>query len=257
MRCPYCHQNIRVQGKFCPKCGEQVFGLPVRRQEAPPPVTPPPIIPPAPPPAPPPRAAPVDRTDADYEDFPPAPGEEPVLVIELEDSEVAVEQPSGEVVGKMCPYCRFPIKAGEPVQVCPHCAVPHHRECWMENGGCTTYGCRSSPQVAGTTQVAAPPPTPYPGPMPSAVLPDQARALLEMELDRMASSALVYAILGIFCFILAVVGLLTGISVLSQITRSGCAAPGARAKAWAAVSISALLLLVPLLLIGITMAAGG
>lgn len=253
MRCPYCHQNIRVQGKFCPKCGEQIFGLPVPQHEAQPPVTPPPIIPP--PPAP--WIPPPDLAEVDYEDFPPMPGEEPVLEIELEDSEVAVEKPSGEVVGKICPYCRFPIKAGEPVQICPHCAVPHHRECWMENGGCTTYGCRSSPQVAGTIPVAAPSQPQYPGPLPPTALPHQARALLEQELDRMATNALVYAILGVFCFILALVGLLTGISVLSQITRSGCAAPGARAKAWAAVVISALLLIGPLLLIGISMAAGG
>lgn len=25
--------------------------------------------------------------------------------------------------------------------VCPACNIPHHAECWRENGGCTTYGC--------------------------------------------------------------------------------------------------------------------
>ena len=25
---------------------------------------------------------------------------------------------------------------------CPACKVPHHQECWEENGGCTTFGCR-------------------------------------------------------------------------------------------------------------------
>jgi hypothetical protein len=44
-------------------------------------------------------------------------------------------------VGKNCPYCQTPIKPGVEVVVCPACDIPHHAECWRENGGCTTYGC--------------------------------------------------------------------------------------------------------------------
>lgn len=43
-----------------------------------------------------------------------------------------------------CPYCRYVIKVGVPAIVCPACALPHHEECWRENGGCTTYGCAVS-----------------------------------------------------------------------------------------------------------------
>lgn len=25
---------------------------------------------------------------------------------------------------------------------CSQCGVPHHEECWKENGGCTVYGCK-------------------------------------------------------------------------------------------------------------------
>ncbi len=44
--------------------------------------------------------------------------------------------------GKTCPYCQFPIKQDSETVLCSSCRVPHHRECWQENGGCTTYGCQ-------------------------------------------------------------------------------------------------------------------
>jgi hypothetical protein len=47
-------------------------------------------------------------------------------------------------IGKTCPYCQFPLKADSEVVKCPACKVPHHRECWAENGGCTTFGCRET-----------------------------------------------------------------------------------------------------------------
>ncbi|MHB9108411.1 MAG: RING finger protein [Armatimonadota bacterium] len=45
-------------------------------------------------------------------------------------------------VGKTCPYCQTPIKPNVEIVTCPRCGIPHHRECWEENGRCTTYGCR-------------------------------------------------------------------------------------------------------------------
>lgn len=44
-------------------------------------------------------------------------------------------------VGKICPYCKTEIKEGEDVIACPACGIPHHRGCWEENNGCTTFGC--------------------------------------------------------------------------------------------------------------------
>jgi len=29
--------------------------------------------------------------------------------------------------------------------VCSSCHTPHHKECWEENKGCTTYGCKNNP----------------------------------------------------------------------------------------------------------------
>lgn len=44
-------------------------------------------------------------------------------------------------VGQICPYCQFPIKPGEAVLFCSACGLAHHRQCWQENGKCTTFGC--------------------------------------------------------------------------------------------------------------------
>jgi len=46
-----------------------------------------------------------------------------------------------DYIGKNCPYCQTPIKPVDDVVVCTVCEQPHHRECWIENGGCTTFGC--------------------------------------------------------------------------------------------------------------------
>lgn len=46
-----------------------------------------------------------------------------------------------EHVGKMCPFCRTEIREEDAVAVCPACGIAHHKGCWEENGGCTTFGC--------------------------------------------------------------------------------------------------------------------
>jgi len=55
---------------------------------------------------------------------------------------VAGAPDGGEHIGKICPYCRFPIMRGDRVTVCTVCGIPHHQSCWYENGRCTTYGCK-------------------------------------------------------------------------------------------------------------------
>ena len=46
------------------------------------------------------------------------------------------------VVGKSCPYCMTKIEPGVATVVCPQCGIPHHADCWRENGRCTTFGCQ-------------------------------------------------------------------------------------------------------------------
>jgi len=53
--------------------------------------------------------------------------------------------------GKLCPYCQTNININDQIIVCSECGIPHHKECWSESGGCTTYGCRLSPAVIGVS----------------------------------------------------------------------------------------------------------
>jgi len=65
------------------------------------------------------------------------------------------EEQARSAVGAKCPYCQTKIKRGELVKICPHCGLPHHWECWRENGGCTTYGCEGTLQDRGVDPAAA------------------------------------------------------------------------------------------------------
>jgi len=48
---------------------------------------------------------------------------------------------SDNAIGKICPYCTVAIQAGDSIVICSSCEMPHHKECWEENKGCTTFGC--------------------------------------------------------------------------------------------------------------------
>jgi hypothetical protein len=55
-----------------------------------------------------------------------------------------------------CTICQSAVNPGEPSLRCPDCGFVFHRECWVENRGCATYGC---PQV-GTLDQTDGAPTP-------------------------------------------------------------------------------------------------
>ena len=44
-------------------------------------------------------------------------------------------------IGKVCPFCRTAFEKEDDVVVCSACEMPHHKDCWIENQGCTTFGC--------------------------------------------------------------------------------------------------------------------
>jgi hypothetical protein len=46
-----------------------------------------------------------------------------------------------------CPYCQTNIKENADKIICSACHTPHHKECWEENKGCTTYGCVNNPNT--------------------------------------------------------------------------------------------------------------
>jgi len=57
------------------------------------------------------------------------------------------------IKNKTCPYCQSKIKIGADFIVCSHCGTPHHKECWDENLGCTTYGCIKNPLIEEKVEV--------------------------------------------------------------------------------------------------------
>ncbi len=58
----------------------------------------------------------------------------------------------------LCPYCKTVIQTGDDMVRCGGCHMPHHRDCWVENRGCTTFGCQGTIEQA---EDPAAPPQPY------------------------------------------------------------------------------------------------
>jgi len=52
-----------------------------------------------------------------------------------------------DYIGKTCPYCKTIIQEKENIILCSDCGMPHHQECWVENQGCTTFGCMGTIQA--------------------------------------------------------------------------------------------------------------
>ena len=81
----------------------------------------------------------------------PCPGTAPAPTVTTAPASVAgavqVGPNDDEYIGRTCPYCRLPISSGQMIVVCPECRVPHHADCWRENGRCTTYGCIGGPSA--------------------------------------------------------------------------------------------------------------
>ncbi len=59
-------------------------------------------------------------------------------------------------VGAVCPICQSTVQEGDEVLVCPGCEQVHHRDCWQEIGGCSTYGCARAPAPEKEASVRAP-----------------------------------------------------------------------------------------------------
>ena len=49
-------------------------------------------------------------------------------------------------IGKICPYCKSAFKEDDEIVVCSDCEMPHHKDCWIDNKGCTTFGCQGTIQ---------------------------------------------------------------------------------------------------------------
>lgn len=49
-------------------------------------------------------------------------------------------------IGKVCPYCKSTFTEHDDIVVCSDCEMPHHKDCWVDNKGCTTFGCQGTIQ---------------------------------------------------------------------------------------------------------------
>jgi ribosomal protein L40E len=56
-----------------------------------------------------------------------------------------------EYIGKVCPFCKSEFKEGDDIVVCSACDMPHHKDCWVENQGCTTFGCTGTVKAVDGT----------------------------------------------------------------------------------------------------------
>jgi TM2 domain-containing membrane protein YozV len=55
----------------------------------------------------------------------------------------------------VCPYCRMPFDEASPPRIfCTACGMPHHEDCYFENGGCTVFGCKRAPADDPKLQVS-------------------------------------------------------------------------------------------------------
>jgi hypothetical protein len=88
-----------------------------------------------------------DGADARDAQPPDAPGSAPAGPPDSDTLDVVLEDLDPEQLASgICPYCRSEFTEGPPIAICRACHTPHHRDCWHENGGCTTYGCRGAPR---------------------------------------------------------------------------------------------------------------
>ncbi len=55
----------------------------------------------------------------------------------------------------VCPYCRMAFDEAAPPKIfCTACGMPHHEDCYRENGGCTVFGCKCAPADDPKVQVS-------------------------------------------------------------------------------------------------------
>lgn len=47
-------------------------------------------------------------------------------------------------IGRTCPYCRFLIKEEARAERCDACSAVHHADCWEDGDGCAVLGCRNN-----------------------------------------------------------------------------------------------------------------
>jgi hypothetical protein len=79
------------------------------------------------------------------------------LVATADNQVVTLPPGVSPAVGGSCPICQSSIDPDEVALTCPDCRQVHHRECWAEVGGCSTYGCPKAPVLVKDESAGQPP----------------------------------------------------------------------------------------------------
>ncbi|HEX8325573.1 MAG TPA: FHA domain-containing protein [Tepidisphaeraceae bacterium] len=117
----------------------------------------------------------------------------------------------------VCGICQWPIDPREQTHTCSDCHTASHQECWLENRGCSTYGCSQVNALAPKQRPAEPTlPTAVPSPAVASALPPKSLAWGHMLLGL----SVVGSILGLVTFGVpaAVLGIIALVRLL--VTRS-------------------------------------
>ncbi|OGO59094.1 MAG: hypothetical protein A2025_01055 [Chloroflexi bacterium RBG_19FT_COMBO_47_15] len=82
-----------------------------------------------------------------------------VVIYTIRRGYIKVKSASREIVSNMeetpCLWCgKQGYSATNPSFICPKCGTMHHRSCWEEYGGCTTWECPLAPVGEKTKEVA-------------------------------------------------------------------------------------------------------
>ncbi|MBN1350050.1 RDD family protein [candidate division KSB1 bacterium] len=83
-----------------------------------------------------------------------------IVVVPRPETDSTVQPAIGSKSSGFCPYCQTEIAETDHIQECPVCKTPHHSECWLENNGCSVYGCEMAPPDEEKIVVKAPAPSP-------------------------------------------------------------------------------------------------
>ena len=57
--------------------------------------------------------------------------------------------------GYSCPTCQKPFTETDDIVVCPHCGLPHHRDCWAKEGHCHLEHLHNTPEQWSRTNTKA------------------------------------------------------------------------------------------------------
>jgi len=133
------------------------------------------------------------------------------------------------IEGQICGWCSAPLKFGEDAAVCTACETRHHGACWDKKGGCSLASCENAPLERMEPAAAAPAAAGARAPKPGMIAcPHCGRHIAERaticryckraptpdgvyrgpkENAPGAVAALVYGILGFFCFFLGIIAI--------------------------------------------------